>query len=78
MKDITERLRDDEMYVDACDEAACLIEQQRAELAEKDNALKQLKEYFEENHAERIMYPEYLEFHEYHMILLALGIVEKP
>lgn len=33
MKDIVERLRDSEMYVDACDEAARLIEEQRKQLA---------------------------------------------
>ena len=54
-----------------------IIKNFQEQVAEKNNALKQLKEYFEENHANRIKYPEYLEFHQYHMILLALGIVEK-
>lgn len=35
-------------------------------------SLEHLKKYFEENHAERIKYPEYLEFHEYKIIIDAL------
>lgn len=39
--------------------------------------LKHLQTYFEENHIERIKYPEYLEFHEYQMIA-ALAAEAKP
>jgi hypothetical protein len=44
----------------------------RNEIIKLEAALQHLKTYFEENHAERIKYPEYLEFHEYKMILDAL------
>ena len=39
-------------------------------------ALQQAREYFEINHAERIKYPEYIEFHVYVRILDALGLIE--
>ena len=38
-------------------------------------ALQQAREYFEQSHAGKIKYPEYLEFHVYVRILRALGLI---
>ena len=42
----------------------------------KTFALQKIKEYFEEAHPGRIVYAEYLEFHEYHLVCMALA--EEP
>ena len=53
-------------------EARAELEAMKAELAAKDEVLEHLKTYFKENHAQKILDPNYLEFHEYNAVLTAL------
>lgn len=46
-----------------------------SQVAQLKETLESVRQYLEENHAERIKYPEYVEFHLWRRIMLELGHV---